>query len=917
MPSEGEDVAVDVKDGDGEDTWRTSASRCWDEARGFACSTLGKGVLRSWLCLTIPAVLFYVPAVNEWLGKQAFLMVLLAITTGLLATPCCVGVVTSFTLKVVVSLALGQAYGLLCIAVTADHWPGILAFVFVISFVSSYTLRLDFQWGVGLCLAGTVFGFTLIKAQYQVFFQNGLTGWEVRPQVLNFSLEFMKSVLKPACMGLAIPLVVNLTVFPQLMYLQFNTILIHLCRGVGELWDCLLEQHFSDVLHPDATEWHEVYKHARAVFQSADRLPALLAVSKIEGAFSFSKRGSYQSKVVRPLMQLVYNICYMTRVLTRFQAPGYIPDPSIKEEVAYGVAREADKVLHSLEPGSEDESKARAVGEKFQQSVEPALQIYTDLVRQNLKEVLANLEHFDKKNVRPGRRTDRDDNQRREAADDIVAGAMKTIFRESSHDIRCWFKSRGSFLSSFTMTALRSTHALSLACARNTEVRDQDVFAKYFSFRALQHMMWMQNQTDRTLGDPRLLRRRPSQARAEGGFWASWVRIAGRCLSAFVNWMRGQDFKLALRTAIAVTITAGFGFFPPTAASFDAISGLIAVAFVLFDAGSPYQGHFLTKTGLRFIGNGIGMLWSVAAYHSARIAQTQFIQMLFLLVLILFLVFVMKVVAAKSSHHQMDLLFFSLYTYTTFVALLYCTKDCQFDQFILQRFWNLLIAVAVASVFNLLVFPMRAETAMRSLAAKTLYDIGMIYVYLTTVKSKSAQADSFRHTMACLSSSSKLQNLLAMADREIRTDDCAYSHREYEALFSDVEYICRTLAWSSTNLQLLGVDPTEKDIRQYEKIRSHTFTMMLSCSYCLQTKDVYPPHALKLELTSKDLQDLVDELTTSRFVADRAIFDHPDHMFLFDLRRVVLILNHLCKDAKQRCENLFGTVSFVESLKLD
>ena len=42
----------------------------------------------------------------------------------------------------------------------------------------------------------------------------------------------------------------------------------------------------------------------------------------------------------------------MSRVLARFQAPTFVPDPTrskVSETVAYGVAREADTVLHQLQ----------------------------------------------------------------------------------------------------------------------------------------------------------------------------------------------------------------------------------------------------------------------------------------------------------------------------------------------------------------------------------------------------------------------------------------------------------------------------------------------------------------------------------------------------------------------------------------
>ena len=216
-------------------------------------------------------------------------------------------------------------------------------------------------------------------------------------------------------------------------------------------------------------------------------------------------------------------------------------------------------------------------------------------------------------------------------------------------------------------------------------------------------------------------------------------------LGALIRLFSSQNFQLALRTALAVTLTAGFGFYPPTADSFDVLSGFIAVGFVLFDCGSPYQGHFFTKVSrslsllepftdflvllclsfdlacahatpqlaFRVIGNTLGILWSLAAWFAIMAAPPKnrnLVGAIFELVLASVLVLICRVVAVKSTH-ALEWALFSLYSFTTYVALSdVCYKqgvereECDYQYFLLQRFWNLLIAIAVSSAGTFLFF---------------------------------------------------------------------------------------------------------------------------------------------------------------------------------------------------------------------
>ena len=50
----------------------------------------------------------------------------------------------------------------------------------------------------------------------------------------------------------------------------------------------------------------------------------------------------------------------------------------------------------------------------------------------------------------------------------LLQRGMRETFGESSEAVRLWFKSRDSFLLSFHLSAMRSTHALARICAENT-----------------------------------------------------------------------------------------------------------------------------------------------------------------------------------------------------------------------------------------------------------------------------------------------------------------------------------------------------------------------------------------------------------------------------------------------------------------
>ena len=87
---------------------------------------------------------------------------------------------------------------------------------------------------------------------------------------------------------------------------------------------------------------------------------------------------------------------------------------------------------------------------------------------------------------------------------------------------------------------------------------------------------------------------------------------------------------------------------------------------------------------------------------------------------------------------------------------------------------------------------------------------------------------------------------------------------------------------------------------------------MIFCSHSVQTDDVFPPHGLSLDMGQAEIENLIKDLAEiyTELARSSSFFFHPDHLFIFDIRRVLLILNYLVKDASQHCENLFGTAAF-------
>ena len=116
---------LEVEPPDSDDS-KSKPRSAWKKLCAFFRSPEGKDVLRSLACLGVPIVVFYVPACHDWLGKQAYIALVLAVPVSLFATPFYVGVAVGFTLKLLLAICIGQAYGLLVVAVAADSWPAIL-----------------------------------------------------------------------------------------------------------------------------------------------------------------------------------------------------------------------------------------------------------------------------------------------------------------------------------------------------------------------------------------------------------------------------------------------------------------------------------------------------------------------------------------------------------------------------------------------------------------------------------------------------------------------------------------------------------------------------------------------------------------------------------------------------------------------
>ena len=680
----------------------------------------------------------------------------------------------------------------------------------------------------------------------------------------------------------------------------------------------------------------------------------------VEGAWTLTNLGQYHKKVIEPIIQLTYTVTYTTRVMARFKAPQFQPDPKkthISECVAFRVSKEADQTLHRLQ-SPEEERKAKQVSEKFKRHLEDAVRIYMAETLDFIHTSGQNLEEFDKiwerysfkRFSRRIAKQQEDQSSSKELPnseammDEIISKGMKETFDESEK-VRLWFKSRDSFLLCFYLSAMRSTHALARICAENTVMKGGVYGRIILDFKAmgdLLHVIWVGSTSPVKFG-ARALRERPKPP-------SNMPTCIRASLSGFLEWITSQDFKIALRTACAVSLVASFGFIPPTAAYFDELSGLIAVGFVLFDAGSPYQGHLLTKLTFRIIGNALGIAWAIAAHYASRpTSYPNAVKFFMQTILSTLLVYIAKVIAAKGSN-ALDWLFLVLYTYVTYVGLMdICFQrgdslescDKNFMHYVLVRFYNLLIAVGVALIFHLLMFPSRAEHFMKKLCAQVYSDLGLTYGYLMSELlshriNSVAEAEKFgrqcwESSMYCLGNAQRLNDLLHLATRELRMGSYGYNHKDFEALFGDCFYISRTLGYASIYLQLLSHNEDSKLFSKHEndrnwifqfhntrtaavyrKLRSQVFTMMIFTSYCLQSSDVYPPHGLRLELSRDEIVGLVDRLANiyTEAAGKKEFFFHPDHLFIFDLRRMILILNYLCKDAQKRCESLFGTAGF-------
>jgi hypothetical protein len=573
------------------------------DVKTFLLSPTGKAVTRAWLCLTVPAMLFAIPEIHDWLGRYAFLMPLLSIALAIFAQPCYIGVMCSLSLKLLCGICIGQVYALFVVCVSGMFWPGIVALLGVIAFVSSYLQRKCFQWGLAMCLAGTIFCFFTVKAQYVHFFQTGRSD-AGRGEVMRYTLSQSAQLITPALFGVLVPFVVSILVWPTFMFLEFNKLLSEkICVKVMRLYEKLCSLYFDDDLPGGPQFLQTIFQDQQELFHLADRLPYLLNLAQVEGAWTLTNLGQYHKRVIEPIMQLTYNVTYTTRVMARFKAPHFEPDRNktrISECVAFRVSREADQTLHRLQC-PEDERKAGEVSEKFKKHLEDAVRIYMAETLDFINMAAQNLEEFDKIwerhsfkiwARRKGRTEKEKEDQQQSAGgqelpnseammDEIISKGMKETF-DDSEKVRLWFKSRDSFLLCFYLSAMRSTHALARICAENTVMNGSLYGRVMLDFKAmgdLLHVVWVGSTSPVEIGG-RALRERPKPSSTN---MPTCIRAS---LSQFLDWITSQEFKLALRTACAVSLVASFGFIPPTASYFDELSGLIAVGFVMFDAGT-------------------------------------------------------------------------------------------------------------------------------------------------------------------------------------------------------------------------------------------------------------------------------------------------------------------------------------------
>ena len=576
-------------------------------AWNFLLSPIGKALTRSWLVLVIPTIMFYIPAVHDFLGRNAFLMVLLPYLFAMFANPCYVGVVVSFAAKLLCGMLIGQVYALLIVGTTIDFWPGVVILLGIMAFLSSYLLQKDLQWGLSLCLAGTINCFFTAKATYAHFVQQGKTGWDIRGEVVLFAAAYAKGILIPSSIGIAVALTISLLVWPSFMFLEFSRMISHRLLDKVMVLHEKLTKLVSERDHDDGF-LEGLFEDQQSLFILADKLPYLLTLANLEGGWTLTNLGDYHRKILQPIMQLAYSVTYTSRVFARFLHPDYIPSGlgSISDDVAYRVAKEADSVLHQLKC-EEDEAVAKSFSDEFKERLAPAMRIQYEETQSFIHSTRQNLAEFEdvfsrhsfafKRKANRGRSTIHREIPNSEAViDEIIAKAMAETFDKGGDErrIEMYFKSRRSFLLAFYITSMRQIHSLSRICAQSTVISGSlygRIFLKFRTMRSLLHILWVGSTSPKGSDVGSLFRERPTNDAAPG----LWARVVGKVF----QFVTSKQFKIALRTSIATSLVAMLGFIPRTAGFFDEISGLVAVGFVLFDAGSKYQGHMISKIFFR------------------------------------------------------------------------------------------------------------------------------------------------------------------------------------------------------------------------------------------------------------------------------------------------------------------------------
>ena len=151
----------------------------------------------------------------------------------------------------------------------------------------------------------------LLSLRYAAFFQQGRVGWDIRSEVLAFTLTYAGQVLLPASLGIAVPLVVSLMVWPQFVFLEFNRLLSEqICAKLSALYAKIDALYFHRRSSSDPEEFktflENIFEEQSALFSLAERLPYLVTLANIEGAWTLTNLGEYHQKVLRPMMQLTY-----------------------------------------------------------------------------------------------------------------------------------------------------------------------------------------------------------------------------------------------------------------------------------------------------------------------------------------------------------------------------------------------------------------------------------------------------------------------------------------------------------------------------------------------------------------------------------------------------------------------------------